>query len=339
MNEIINQIALIVDFIVSLKWTRIEWLWFLFMLPILGYWLAKKLSVFGKWSSWIKEPMLSLLVTNKQQYTSSSWLVLVFAFITVIALLGPAQQIENKSLHKSKVPMFIVLDLSLSMLSEDVLPSRLELVKYRITDMLREAEDGLVSLVVYSGSAHIVTPLTEDIETILFQLPRLNPEIMPVYGSNPTGAFELIAESLRQLNNPSGRIVWFTDEASEKEIQAVATLAHSYLQELVMVTVGTEKGGTINTSTGLLYDNRNQPVMSRVPLALMHSSANQHGVRAYPVDQLNAKLLSDLSTQFDSQKQQLEKKNNVKRWHELGYWLNIPLLLLVIFLMRSRLLS
>ena len=99
--------------------------------------------------------MLSLLVANKQISSFSPFFLFLFVCIIGIALLGPAKNIQNDSLQKSKTPLFIVLDLSLSMLSEDISPNRLEFAKYRIIDMLRKQKDGLISLVVYSGSAHI----------------------------------------------------------------------------------------------------------------------------------------------------------------------------------------
>lgn len=328
-------------FITSLQWLRLSWLWWLAVLPVLGYWLAKRLSLLGKWSHWIKEPMLSLLVTKKRGNFCLVWGLVLFICLGILALLGPAQRIQNTTVQKNQTPLFIMLDLSLSMLSEDISPSRLEFIRYRITDMLRGQEDGLVSLIVYSGSAHIVTPLTEDIETILFQLPKLNPEIMPTYGSNPVEAISLIATSLEPLGNPSGRIIWLTDEAGEEDIKRVVQIAQAHSQEVVMIALGTPKGDVIPLSSGLLYDAENKPAISETPLTSMRALSQQYGVRFYSAKQLNLTLLKSLSTQFDVEKtpQQRQGDSQIKQWHELGYWLNIPLLFLLIFLMRSRLFS
>ena len=143
-----------------------------------------------------------------------------------------------------------------------------------------------------------VTPLTEDIETIIFQLPKLNPEIMPNYGSNPTEAFTLIEKSLQQLGNPSGRILWLTDEATNQDISNAQAIAQSNLQELVILAIGTEDGSTIPLSTGPLYDANNNLAISKAPLSTMQLSAVQNSVRYYLAEQLNASLLSNLSTQF-----------------------------------------
>jgi Ca-activated chloride channel family protein len=334
-----EHLPLIPSFIQTLHWKRLDWLWALLLLPFLCYWIASKLSTYGKWATWIKEPMLSLLVKN--QHTSKKYPILLFLFlcISIIALLGPSQNTQQTSLQKSKTPLFIVLDLSLSMLSEDVPPSRLEVAKYRITDMLRQQKDGLISLTVYSGSAHIVTPLTEDIETTLFQLPKLNPEIMPIYGSNPVQAFELITQVIAQLGNPAGRIIWITDEATQQDISQAKALAEAHSQELVMIAIGTEEGAIIPLSNGPLYAKNNSLAISKTPLTTMQLSAVQNGIKYYLSDQLDSSILSKLSTQFEHQKQQqLKQQQHLKQWHDLGYWLNIPLLLLLIFLMRSNIL-
>src|SRR5690554_7251389 len=78
--------------------------------------------------------------------------------------------------------------MSASMASQDVTPSRPTRALQKVTDIVRSRTDGVTGLVVYSGEAHTVTPLTDDTRTIETLLPALSPFIMPAPGSRPEKA-------------------------------------------------------------------------------------------------------------------------------------------------------
>ena len=81
----------------------------------------------------------------------------------------------------------MVLDLSYSMNSEDLAPSRLARARQKMLDLLVQRKEGQTGLIAYAGDAHIVTPLTDDTPTIANLLPALAPDMMPVPGSDPVG--------------------------------------------------------------------------------------------------------------------------------------------------------
>jgi Ca-activated chloride channel family protein len=87
--------------------------------------------------------------------------------------------------QKREDALVIVLDLSLSMFAPDHSPSRVDLAKRKLRDVLALRSEGQTALVVYAGDAHTVTPLTDDVVTIEALVPSLNPNIMPLFGSNP----------------------------------------------------------------------------------------------------------------------------------------------------------
>ena len=85
---------------------------------------------------------------------------------------------------RSRTPWCVVLDLSYSMKSADLAPSRLDRARQKILDLLAHRAEGQTGLIAYAGDAHIVTPLTDDTATIANLLPALSPDMMPVPGSD-----------------------------------------------------------------------------------------------------------------------------------------------------------
>ena len=88
----------------------------------------------------------------------------------------------------------IVLDLSNSMLAQDLKPDRLTQARYRLADLLRGTTEGQTGMVAFAGDAFVVSPLTSDMNTISNLLPALRPDIIPVAGSRANLALEMAAK-------------------------------------------------------------------------------------------------------------------------------------------------
>lgn len=115
------------------------------------------------------------------------------------ALAAPSWKRLPAPVFRNTASLVIALNLSESMNAEDIKPSRLVRARYKIADLLAQYKDGQIALLVYSGAAFMVTPLTNDIETIQSQLEALTTHIMPIAGNNPvaglTKAVELFKAS------------------------------------------------------------------------------------------------------------------------------------------------
>ena len=121
------------------------------------------------------------------------WLAGLMWLIAAIALAGPSWQKLPDSSFTSHDARVLVLDLSLSMLAEDLKPNRLTQAHFKLTDMLDATLEGQTGLVSYAGDAFVVSPLTSDTKTIRNMLPALRPDVIPVSGSRPDRALELAA--------------------------------------------------------------------------------------------------------------------------------------------------
>jgi Ca-activated chloride channel family protein len=111
----------------------------------------------------------------------------------------------------------VVMDLSLSMNSSDLKPSRMERARFKVSDILAKQQEGVIGLVVFAGDAFVVSPLTRDGETISAMLPALKPDIMPVQGSRADLGLLKAAELLKQAGRMRGEVLLQPNSCGNRE--------------------------------------------------------------------------------------------------------------------------
>ncbi|MDQ6995135.1 MAG: VWA domain-containing protein, partial [Mariprofundaceae bacterium] len=164
------------------------WAW-LALLPLLLliYQIKQGKQRSGAWEKLCSPALLSYLQVGSASVKGCAWSMWMVAWVGLcltVALAGPVWKKIPQPIYQSDSALVIALDLSLSMDAQDIKPSRLERAKQKLTDLLRMHHDGQTALIVFAGTAHVVTPLTTDVETILSQLRELSTDLMPKQGGN-----------------------------------------------------------------------------------------------------------------------------------------------------------
>jgi Ca-activated chloride channel family protein len=149
---------------------------------------------------------------------SVSFFGLVFGSL---ALAGPTWKKIEIPGQELQTSMIILLDLGESMLQDDIEPNRLERAKFKIEDLLDQDPIAKTGLIVFSGSAHTVVPLTEDYQIIKSHIETLNPEIMPLKGNNLKEAIHL-SDSLLTKTEAPGTLVIFSDKNDEESFDILS---------------------------------------------------------------------------------------------------------------------
>ncbi len=139
--------------------------------------------------------------------------------LAALAASGPSWQKLPQPVHQKQDALVLVLDLSYSMKSADLAPSRLDRARQKLLDLLPQRKEGQTGLIAYAGDAHIVTPLTDDTPTIANLLPALDPDMMPLPGSDPAAAVAQAVELLHSAGIREGRVLLVTDGISQQESQ------------------------------------------------------------------------------------------------------------------------
>ena len=148
--------------------------------------IYKKLLINGNWENLIDPNILNFLSTQSKnnQRKFIPWLLSIIVSLLLIALSGPVWEKKPQPIFKKSQARVIVLDLSYSMYATDIKPTRIERVRFKLEDLLKKFTEGVTGLICYAGDAFVISPLTHDPTTLISMLPGLNPDIMPVPGSN-----------------------------------------------------------------------------------------------------------------------------------------------------------
>ena len=230
----------------------------------------------------------------------------------------------------------LVLDLSYSMKSGDLAPSRLDRARQKLMDLLRQRNEGQTGLIAYAGDAHIVTPLTDDTPTIANLLPALNPDMMPVPGSDPVAAVKQAVKLLHSAGIRQGRILLVTDDIAQKHQQGVAKALQGSGATLAVLGVGTSTGAPIPLPKGgFLKDASGAIVMPAVDEQRLNRVARASDGRYMPIQLDNSDLDYLLAEELlPSSEQTLALERSADTWEDQGYLLIILLLPLALGLFR-----
>lgn len=196
----------------------------------------------------------------------STTLVLVAVSLAIVAASRPQWGVHPEQSFKQTREVLIALDLSRSMLTEDVSPSRLELAK-RITGQLLDNLRGEnVGLIVFSGTAFVQVPLSPDYQIIEQFIPSLNPDYMPQGGSNYAGMLDAAIDGFSDAADQDRYLFVLSDgESSTTGWESrLPDLAERRIH-VVAIGIGSDDGGFIPDEWGgYLIDLDGNPVHSRL---------------------------------------------------------------------------
>jgi Ca-activated chloride channel homolog len=318
--------------------------WLLAMFPylvIIVFMLRNKLSR-GNWSAVCDADLLPYLLQEKPRQ-NNRWVLTssaIAAFLVIVALAGPSWQRIPSPVFRNESALVIALDLSRSMDAEDIKPSRLIRARYKIADILKRRKDGQTALLVYSGAAFTVTPLTDDTETIASQLTALTTDIMPSEGDNAELVLNKAVDLFKQAGLQKGQILLVTDGVDVDKTKETATALENY--SLSILGIGTTEGAPIALSSGgFLKDERGSIVIPKLNAADLAKLAQQGNGVYQSISTDDSDILALLSALEQPIKQQGKENKNLllDQWEDKGPWLLLLVLPLVALNFRKGLLT
>ncbi len=172
------------------------------------------------------------------------WFLLLLAVaLMVTALMGPRYGIAPREVKREGVDLILALDVSNSMLAEDVPPTRLQRARHEIGRLLDQLESDRVGLILFAGDAFIQCPLTTDMEAVRMFLDVADPELMPAQGTNFGAAIRVAmqafegADAEKEGERPSRVLLIVSDgENHEGDVKELAEEARR--AGIVILTAG-----------------------------------------------------------------------------------------------------
>lgn len=277
--------------------------WLLLVVPILGLFLLWSLRQRRRDLERFAAPevtaRLTWTVRHGRQHAKSV-LILAGMLFLLLALVGPQFGVRLEMAQRRGVDVMVVLDLSRSMLAEDVRPNRLERARHAIGDLLSQLEGDRAGLVVFAANAFVQCPLTLDHGAMRMLLSALQAGDIPSQGTSLERALQTAARSFKKDDRQHKVVVVFSDgEAHAGDASAAAALLAEQGARVYCVGMGTEDGDLIplraDDGTRLEYhkDRDGNYVKSRLDETALRGVAAA-GEGAYWRSSLGGKELQEL---------------------------------------------
>lgn len=318
-------------------------LWLLAMIPLgwLVYKLWQKEYQQTGFETHINHELLQHLTLKSTNRVSRYPLCGLFIawFVAVVALAGPTWEKLPQAVFESESAVVILLDLSPSMLAEDIKPSRIVRAHLKIQDLLHQRKDGLTALIVYAGEAHTVTPFTDDSRTISNLLATLIPGILPLPGSNPEMAVELAKDLIQSSRITKASILLMTDGIAEPAVATISKNLSSNI-DLSIIGIGTDAGVAIPYNDDFLKDTDQKNIIAKRNSDVMQKLTNLTNGYYLPIQADNSDIefyLRNLEQRFSNDN---DETNTITgdRWFESGQLLILLLIPPILFAFRRGLL-
>jgi Ca-activated chloride channel family protein len=317
----------------SLHWIRPDLLWTIIPLLIAALLLARQSRQQGAWHKHIDPSLLPYLLDGRRsdKPARSIALLLLAALLAWLALLGPAWQQAPTPLYKNNEGLVVVLDLSPSMLAEDIQPSRIRQARFKLRDLLQLRQDGQTGLVVFAADAFVVAPLTDDVNTLLTLIPGLHPGMMPQTGSNPLAGL-VQAKDLLDQSGGNGKILLITDGVNEAQLKGLKSFLKDSPYTLSVLAVGSRDGAPIPLPDGgFAKDSSGNiivPALSSNELKAL-ASAGGGEYRELSLDDSDIRALNPDAASLAENSQDPSSTSSDRhfdQWKDAGGWLALLLL-------------
>ncbi len=225
------------------------YLWGLLLIPILIllYFLAMRwrqhaLQKFGEWN--IVQKLVPDFSNNKQRVKFILYLS-ALAFV-ILGLANPQIGSKLEKVKRQGVDVMIAIDVSKSMLAEDLKPNRLEVAKRIVSKLIDRLGSDRVGLIVFAGNAYLQMPLTIDYAAAKIFLKTVNTNIVPTQGTSISQAIALAQESFDQEQKKFKAMVLITD-GENHEPGAITAAEEGTDNGIIIHTlgIGSEEGAPI----------------------------------------------------------------------------------------------
>ena len=250
-----------------------KYLYLLFIVPLLvllflynQYWKRKKQREFGDLD------MVKKLSPEKSVFKPILKLIVMLLALSalILGLVNPKIGTKMETVKREGIDIVFAMDVSKSMLAEDVAPSRLEKSKQIVSQIINQLGSDRIGIVAYAGSAFPVLPITTDYGVAKMFLQSMNTGIVSSQGTSLDEAIKLSSTYFDDKSKTSKLLILISDGEDHSEgAEEAAEEANKLGMKIITIGVGTEKGSTIPLRrNGIVEsfqrDNNNEVVITKL---------------------------------------------------------------------------
>ncbi len=320
------------------RFAHIEYFYLLALIPVfialviwLFVWRKKALQRYGQLSliSRLLPDMSNLKLILKFVLMMVAWGLLVFV------LAGPQTGSKLEKVQRKGIDLIIALDVSNSMLTQDIKPNRLARAKQSISRLIDKLEGDRIGVIVFAGKAYTQLPITTDYAAAKMFVSTINPGMLPTQGTAIGDAIDLAIKTFGESKKNKALILISDGEDHEGNVLEQVELAASKGITIYTIGMGLPEGGPIpiyngDVLVGFKKDKDGNAIVSKLDETLLQRIAtigNGMYIRATNSETGLNRIFDDIN---EIQKSEIESKQFADYENQFQYFLAIALILMIL---------
>jgi len=317
-----------------------NFLYLLLLIPILiGFFIyafrqkRRAMALFGNLNLVQK---LSSSVSRKRQITKAA-LLITGVFFLALTLARPQYGTKMRTVKREGQDIIIAVDVSLSMMAEDIKPNRLEKAKHEISSLIDKLQGDRVGIIAFAGKAFVQCPLTLDYGAAKMFLDAIEPDIIPVPGTAISEAIQKAMDSFVEKERKHKILILITD--GEDHIGKPVEMAKRAAKEGVViytVGIGSSQGVPIpltdakGNRIGFKKDRNGNVVMTKLDELTLEKIALETGGKYYRASSGEVELDRIYSDISKMEKKSLASKQFAQFEDQFQWLLGFGLFLIIL---------
>lgn len=295
---------------------NIDYLWGLATIPFAGLlFLLSRLAYLRMRKKFGDSGLVSKLIPDASPYKAYlKFVIWILAFSSlVVAVANPQVGSKLEEFKREGVDVIIALDISNSMLAEDIKPNRLERARLAVSNLIDELKNDRIGIILFAGTSFLQLPLTMDYSAAKLMLASVSPEIIPTQGTAIGSAIDLAMESYPEENEQNKALIIITDGENHED-DALGKAAEAAERDIVIHTIGmgSVEGAPIpkyrgKSKIGFRKDNSGSTVVSKLDASMLQqisAASNGRFIRSQGADPQLSKLVDEIGkmdkTEFET---------------------------------------
>ena len=287
-----------------------------------------------------KDILIILKLRNKRRISIIKILLLTLgSVLVVISLLSPQKEIEDEEIEVKGMNIYVLIDTSRSMLTEDVYPNRLEAGKRVLTNLIQSLKGDRVGFIPFSDSAYIQMPLTDDYNITQNYINAIDTTLISGGGTELYQALELAEKSFKEIGSENKTVIVISD-GGDFDKKSLDFVKENKI-DVYSIGVGTKEGNVIpeylnGVKRGFIKDESGSAVISKLNSDFLQKISNENNGKYYEVNNLvdTSKNFVNDTINLERKNQRNEKTKNYEKYFQYPLALSI-LLILIWYLLKE----
>lgn len=264
--------------------------------------------------------------------------LIIGTLLVFIALLSPQKLKEKSKVEVKGNDLYILMDISKSMLAQDVYPNRLEASKRELKKILTKLKGDRIGIIPFSDSAYIQMPLTDDYFMGNNYIDAIDSNLISGGGTQLLKGLELANKSFEKTKTKNKNIIIFTDGGDDKNNRDIENYIKENKLKVFIFGVGSKDGSVLPGKDGFIKDSSGKIVVSKINENLLKEMSDKSQGRYYSLNNT-----SENSLDFIGDLNRLEKehtRNNeikiYKKYYQLPLALGVLFIIIGYFIRKKR---